>query len=168
MSTRKVRANLKSDILLCTVYLHRLVRNQARQSAENWAELSVLNNLEHWGEKSAHAGSSGLSQKELAGFEQVSQAAMSNIVKKLRERGFVTCEKSEEDLRSVVVQLTQRGRDHLAEQGPLIKNVFDPVLDQLSKNQLAKLAEGQRILSQALQQSSAVEKSLRGATSASM
>ena len=158
MSTNE---KIKSDILLCTVYLHRLVRTQARQSAQNWAEISVLNNLEHWGGSIAGRNPAALTQKELASYEQVSQAAMSNIIKKLREQAFVRCEKNTADSRSVLVSLTAKGRRYLAKQGPLIKTVFDHLLDDLSKDELSQLGNGINILSDALKNSGEVQSTLR-------
>ncbi len=155
--------DLKSNMLLCTVYLHRLLRNHARQSAENWAELSVLNNLEHWGGRPDEDNQGGVSQKVLASLEQVSQAAMSNIVRKLRARSLVKCEKSASDQRSVRVALTPKGRKHLATQGPLVKEVFDQCLETLSASDLRKVSEGQQILARALQESTKVQAALKSA-----
>jgi len=152
---------IKSDILLCTVYLHRLVRTQARQSAQNWAELAVLNNLEHWGGSIEGRPPAALTQKELASYEQVSQAAMSNIIRKLRDQEFVRCEKNAADSRSVLVSLTPKGRRYLAKQGPIIKEVFDPLLHNLSKKDLALLEGGMSVLSEALKSSSEVQNALR-------
>ncbi len=148
--------------MLCTVYIHRLIRNQARNSAENWAELSVLNNIEHWGSRTGANGVGALSQKELANHEQVSQAAMSNTIKKLRARDLVRCDKSESDARSLLVSLTPKGRRHLAKQGPLVKEVFDQLLESLSPTEIKTLAAGQRILSDALKQSAAVQAVVTG------
>jgi len=167
MSTRKPAddtaaiQDLKSNMLLCTVYLHRLLRNQARRSTENWAELSVLNNLAHWGEQLDDDQQKGISQKALARLEQVSQAAMSNIVRKLRTQKFVQCRKSERDQRSVRVMLTAKGQRHLDTQGPRLKEVFDQCLSTLSNSDLAKVTEGQQILARALQESTEVQASLQ-------
>lgn len=158
MSTNE---KIKSDILLCTVYLHRLVRTQARQSAQNWAEIAVLNNLEHWGGSIGARRPAALTQKELASYEQVSQAAMSNIIRKLRDQELVRCEKNTADSRSVLVSLTAKGRRHLAKQGPLIKKVFDQLLDDLSKDELSQLGNGIKILSEALKSSGEVQSALR-------
>lgn len=152
---------IKSDILLCTVYLHRLIRTQARQSTQNWAEIAVLNNLEHWGGSIKGRSPAALTQKELASYEQVSQAAMSNIVRKLRDQELVRCEKNTADSRSVLVSLTAKGRRHLAKQGPVIKKVFDPLIDNLSQEDLSMLGNGIHILSEALKSSGEVQRALR-------
>jgi len=102
---------LKSDLLLSAVYIYRLIRNQARTSTESWSELAVLNNLDHWGGELGSRKMGALTQKELAQHEQVSQAAMSNIVKKLRMRELVRCDKDAADSRRKgAVTLPNKGR----------------------------------------------------------
>lgn len=148
---------LKSDLLLSAVYIHRLIRNQARNSTESWSELAVLNNLDHWGSELGSRKLGALTQKELAQHEQISQAAMSNLVKKLRTRDLVRCDKGETDSRTTLVSLTPKGRRHLAKQGPMIKKVLDQLLDGLTPGELRDLAKGQRILSKALKSSKAMQ-----------
>ena len=162
-------AELKSDLLLCTVYIHRLLRAQTRNDAESSAELSVLNTLEHWGPRLRGGAGTGsqaaaLTQKELASYEQVSQAAISNTVKKLRARELVRCTKNSQDTRSVLVSLTPKGRRHLARQGPKIKRVFDGLLASLDPDQLAIVSAGQRVLSDALTKSAEVQAALQTGT----
>ena len=152
--------DLKSDLLLSAVYIHRLVRNRARSSTESWSELAVLNNLDHWGGELGGRRLGALTQKELAQHEQVSQAAMSNLVKMLRKRGLVRCDKSERDSRATLVSLTPKGRRHLAKQGPIIKQVLDQILDGLSTAELRDLAKGQRILSKALKSSQEIQQAM--------
>ena len=156
---------LKSDLLLSAVYIHRLIRNQARNSTESWSELAVLNNLDHWGGELKGRKLGALTQKELAQHEQVSQAAMSNIIKKLRMRELVRCDKDESDSRTTLVSLTAKGRRHLAKQGPLIKEVLDQLLDGLTPSELKDLAKGQRILSRALKSSNEVQQAMKSAAS---
>jgi len=160
MSTIQELEELKSDLLLSTVYIHRLLRNQARNSTESWSELAVLNNLDHWGGQLAGRKLGSLTQKELAQHELVSQAAMSNLVKKLRTRDLVHCEKSTSDSRTTLVSLTPKGRRHLAKQGPMIKQVLDQLLEGLTQAELRQLAKGQQILSKALKSSQAVQRAV--------
>ena len=149
--------SLKSDLLMCTVYLHRLLRNHARNEMGSGAELSILNNLEHWG------GPEGaLTQKELAEHEQISQAAVSHLVKKLKQQGLIKSKKNPADSRSTLVSLTAKGRRYLANRGTEIKSVFDEFLSDLSEQELRQVAEAQAILSRTLKQSTEIQQKVSG------
>ena len=149
--------NLKSDLLLCTVYLHRLLRNHARNEMGSGAELSILNNLEHWG-----GPDQALTQKELAEHEQISQAAISHLVKKLKNQDLIKSKKNPKDSRSTLVSLTAKGRRYLSSQGADIKSVFDEFLSELSDKELKQVAEAQAILSRTLKQSTEVQRKVSG------
>ena len=142
MSTEE---QLKSDLLLTTVYFHRMLTRRSRELSIGGAELSVLNSLEHWG-----GARSTLTQKELAGLEQISQAAVSNLVRKLDERGLVRCRKNPEDSRSTLVSLTARGKKQLAAHGRTMRAVFDDVIEQLSAREREQVAAAQRALARVL------------------
>ena len=148
---------LKSDLLLCTVYLHRLLRNHARNELGSGAELSVLNNLEHWG-----GPDQSLTQKELAEHEQISQAAISHLVKKLKHQGLIKSKKNPADSRSTLVSLSANGRRYLSTRGADIKSVFDEFLSQLSEQELKQVAQAQAILSRTLRESSGVQQNVTG------
>lgn len=154
--------NLKSDLLLCTVYLHRLLRNHARNEMGSGAELSVLNNLEHWG-----GPDQSLTQKELAEHEQVSQAAISHLVKKLKLQGLIKTKKNPADSRSTLVTLTAKGRRYLANRGTQIKSVFNEFLSELSDEEIRQVAEAQAILSRTLKKSPAIQQKMSGQTAES-
>lgn len=147
---------LKSDLLLCTVYFHRLMRRQSRRQNIGGSELSILNNLEHWGGKKAV-----LTQKELASFEQISQAAVSNLVKGLASQKLVRVSKNPDDSRSTLVSLTAQGKKQLADHGKSMRAVFDEVLAQLSAEETAQVADAQALLAGVLTNSSSVQSKMR-------
>lgn len=153
------REDLKSDILLTTVYFHRLLQRHARASKESWRQISVLSTLDHHGPQ--NAGGNSLSQKQLAGYEQVSQAAISNLVSTLRDDGLVRCSTNSKDARTTDVCLTARGKRHLDRHGASIKTVIDDVIRNLPDSDVAKVAVGQRILADALRESPGVQRALQ-------
>ena len=147
------------NLLLTTVYLSRLLTKHAKERGLRVTAFSVLNNLEHWGERSA---SGGLTQKQLADMEDVRQATMSTLVADLQAQGLVSCGRDEHDGRTVNVRLTSKGKQHLAREGHLMRSMMADLLTALDAEQLAVLSNAQSLLADLCLNSDAVQGKVTG------
>lgn len=83
---------------------------------------------------------------ELADAMSVSAASLSRTITVLEERGWVTRERSEEDRRVVLIDITKDGHQVLADIEQRSEDFLTDTFVQLSENDLAKLMDGMDIL----------------------
>lgn len=83
---------------------------------------------------------------ELAEMQAVSAPTMSNTITALEERGWVTRVRSESDRRVVMVDISQAGREVMAEMYHHTRSRIAEFLSVLSPHELALLRDGLTIL----------------------
>ena len=82
----------------------------------------------------------GITQKEIGEILSIQPSSVSELLMKLERKGLVLREKDENDRRSIKVQLTEGGCNHLAEPGPEMTDPFQS-LSAEEQEQLRSLLE---------------------------
>lgn len=120
--------------------LRRIVQ-AARQSSAQCERISGLTAAQLLVLKSVRAHP-GVSINELAALTLTHQASVSEVVRRLEGRGLLTREKSSGDARRRELQLTQSGREALAQEVETIQETLMAAMDRLPAQTLAQLADG--------------------------
>ncbi|MDE6425117.1 MAG: transcriptional regulator [Ruminococcus sp.] len=77
-----------------------------------------------------------VSAGEISRFMNVSTARVSVLLKKLREKNFITCENSMEDARRLIISLSEKGRsEYLARQERMIET-FSRIIDRIGAERM--------------------------------
>lgn len=106
---------------------HYTFHNANRKSGQGWI-MHILSHIEQ------------ISQKELQQIMRVQPGSISELLTKMERAGFVEREKDENDKRRIIVKITDKGKEHLAEfQNEEEQQDLFAALDEAQKEQLKGL-----------------------------
>lgn len=128
-----------SDLRLATFRLARRLRSERAIDTMSDGQLAVLTALTMHGPHTLG---------ELADRERVSAPSMNRTVNCLEETGYLTRTPDDDDRRKVIIQLTDAGREVVAETVRRRDSWLETALDALSDAQRATLAEAAAIMTQ--------------------
>jgi DNA-binding MarR family transcriptional regulator len=120
-------------LMFVSGYVHRMLRNEAKRLNLRWTALMVLKDLQLLGV---------VSQRTLAGIEQVTPPTMTVLIRQMESRGWIRRESHGADARVSLVAITPEGRKELKRSGQLLRQrlgeelsaVPAPVLKNLQEN----------------------------------
>jgi len=144
METETGTANkIARQIFEIIPYVMRVMKSEMRQSGPLVmpGQMRLLGMLSHrsW------------TVTELADRQAVSAPTMSNTITTLEERGWVTRVRSEEDRRTVLIQLTKEGMSVLEATHDRAEGLIAGLLEPLSASEQETLTEGLKILHRAFE-----------------
>lgn len=128
-----------SDLRLATFRLARRLRSERAIDTMSDGQLAVLTALTMHGPHTLG---------ELADRERVSAPSMNRTVNCLEETGYLTRTPDDDDRRKVIIQLTDAGRDVVAETVRRRDSWLETALDALSDTQRETLAKAAAIMTQ--------------------
>lgn len=128
-------------LLFNTGSLYRLLRSEARRLGIRWSALMVLRDLTLLGP---------LSQRELAGIEQLRPATLSVLVKELLVEDLVSRGPDAQDRRAVKVGITAAGRTRLEHDSTCLAQILNEELESLGDTALTEFLRGERHLARML------------------
>lgn len=80
-----------------------------------------------------------LTPGEISELMHLSRARTANILRTLREKGYVTMQVGEDDRRKMYVQITAAGAEHLAEKHRFLEGYFDKYIEVLGEKNISDL-----------------------------
>jgi DNA-binding MarR family transcriptional regulator len=132
---------LGADLLTVVARLNRLA-TQRTQLPLPWAQARLLSTVEDRGEARI---------SDLAELDHCSQPTMTTQVRRLEDAGLVTRTVDPGDARAVLIRITDKGVDVLAQARVGRAAVIDPLLDQLAPGELEALAASVGVMRRMLQ-----------------
>lgn len=135
------REGTAQELMFVSGYVHRLLRNEARQRRLRWTALMVLKNLQLLGPSN---------QRTLADIEQVSAATMTVLIQQMERQGWIRRASGGDDARVSLVSITAAGRQELKSAGRLLRQRLEEELNGVPAGALDELQRSLGVLTKVI------------------
>jgi DNA-binding MarR family transcriptional regulator len=139
--------HLGAELLSVVARLNRFATQRARLPLP-WAQARLLSTIEDRGEARI---------SDLACLDHCSQPTMTTQVRRLEDAGLVSRTVDPQDARAVLIRITKKGRQVLADARVDRAAVIDPRLDQLSAEDRETLAAAVEVIEKLLAQTDQIK-----------
>jgi DNA-binding MarR family transcriptional regulator len=139
--------HLGAELLSVVARLNRFATQRARLPLP-WAQARLLSTIEDRGEARI---------SDLACLDHCSQPTMTTQVRRLEDAGLVSRTVDPQDARAVLIRITKKGRQVLADARVDRAAVIDPRLDQLSREDRETLAAAVEVIEKLLAQTDQIK-----------
>ncbi len=140
MQTQQITYSTKKLVFLLDKLAERVLQEKLDLTVSQFRMLMAINYKK------------GLSQKDIASFWEVSEAAVSRQLENLKDKGLIISEKNKNNRRENILKLTKKGHDHLEKASKLIDSKYEQIYKAISQKEKEVLVGSlEKLLAEACQ-----------------